>query len=160
MVGMIEFTVDASQVEAYLDSKAELIVKGLRGELNAETTNLLSYIKDDKLSGQLLHQRSGNLKNSGFSEVTETADAMTGNVSFGATVPYAAIHNYGGDIDIPAVDGKLMVFERGGATVFTRKHRAFTVYMPARNFMESSLEEKQPEILAGLQSAIDEAIAS
>jgi hypothetical protein len=28
---------------------------------------------------------------------------------------------------------------------------------PARNYMESSLEEKQPEIVAGFQSAVDQA---
>lgn len=156
---VIEFTVDASQVEQYLASKGQIIIAALRDELTAETVNLLSYIKDDKLSGQILNQRTGNLKNSGFTEVVETPDTMTGNVSFGATVPYAAIHNYGGDIDIPEVTGKLMVFERGGETIFTRSHKAFTVRMPERNYMESSLEEKQPEILAGLQGAVDGVVA-
>lgn len=160
MVNMIEFTVDPSQVEAFLGAKAELIVDSLRGELRGEMLNLLSYIKDEKLSGQLLHQRSGNLKNSGFTETTETPETLLGSVSFGRTAPYAAIHNYGGAINVPEVTGKLMVFQRDGAKIFTQRHKAFTVQMPARNYMETSLEEKQPEIVAGLQGAVDKAVAS
>lgn len=160
MVGTIEFTVDSSQVEALLDKKAEIIIASLRSELTAQTTNLLSYVKDEKLSGQVLNQRSGNLKNSGFTSFEETADTMVGNVSFGATVPYAAIHEYGGEINIPEVSGKLMVFERDGQTIFTRRHRAFTVRMPARSYLEPSLEEEGPTIIAGLQGAVDEAVAS
>ena len=159
MVGMIEFTVDASQVEEFLETRGELIVKALRAELTGEMVNLLSYVKDDKLSGQVLSQRSGNLKNSGFSEVTETADTMLGTVAFGATVPYARIHEYGGPIDIPEVADKLMVFERNGEAIFTRRHRAFTVQMPARPYLGPSLEEKTPEIMGGLQGAVNEAIA-
>lgn len=160
MVGMIEFTFDASQGELFLEKKAELIIAALRGELSGRTINLLSYIKDDKLSGQVLNQRSGNLKNSGFTEMSESSEALSGTVNFGRTVPYAAIHNYGGSIDIPEVTDKLMVFQRNGETVFTRKHRAFTVQMPARNYMESSLDENSPEIIEGLQSAADLAAAS
>lgn len=160
MVDTIEFTVHADEFEDYLEHKGELIIAALRGEVNAQTVNLLSFIKDDKLSGQLLNQRSGNLKNSGFTAVEETPETITGTVNFGVTVPYARIHNYGGTINVPEVTDKLMVFQREGITVFTRKHKAFTVTMPARNYMESSLEEKQPEILGALQGAVDEAVAS
>lgn len=167
MERIIEFTVDTSGVEGFLESKAQLIIAALRGELNLQTENLLSYIKDDKLSGQVLNVRSGALIRSGIFAVNETPETMLGMVSFGSgpstkdnLIPYAAIHNYGGDIDIPEVTGKLMVFERDGATVFTQRHRAFTVHMPARNYMESSLEEKRPEIVAGLQGAVDGVVAS
>lgn len=163
MPAMIEFTIDSSQVEAYLEKKGELIIAALRGELTEQTVNLLSYIKDEKLSGQVLNSRTDNLRRSGFNTFEETVDTLLGTVNFGSgpttrknVVPYAAIQNYGGAINVPEVTGKLMVFERGGETVFTRRHRAFTVQMPARNYMESSLEEKSPEILAGLQAAVDE----
>lgn len=140
-----------------LDRKAEAIVAAVRTEMYAQTGNLLAYIKDDKLSGQVLNQRSGNLKNSGFTAQTETAGEVTGFVGFGRTVPYAAIHNYGGTIDVPEVSGKLMVFQRQGATVFTMRHRAFTVNMPARNYLESSAEERAPIIREGFNEAVAEA---
>jgi phage gpG-like protein len=140
--------------EAFMESKAEAIVAAVRTEMNAETVNLLAYIKDEKLSGQVLNQRSGNLKNSGFIEIDQGSGQITGFVGFGRTVPYAAILNYGGTIEVPEVSGKLMVFERGGRTVFTMKHRAFTVNMPARNYLESSLEEREPVIVEGFRDAI------
>ena len=145
---------NGGEFEAFLESKAEAIVAAVKTEMNAETVNLLAYIKDEKLSGQVLNQRSGNLKNSGFIEIEEGSGQITGFVGFGRTVPYAAILNYGGSIDIPEVNGKLMVFQRAGATIFTMKHRAFTVNMPARNYLESSLEEREPVITQGFREAI------
>lgn len=159
MVGLIEFTVDSSQVEGYLERKGELIIAALRGELSDQTINLLSYVKDEKLSGQVLNQRSGNLKNSGFTEMSETAETLLGTVNFGATVPYARIHEFGGSINVPEVTDKLMVFERDGQTIFTRRHRAFTVQMPARPYLGPSLEEKSPQIIGALQGAVNEAAA-
>lgn len=145
---------NGQEIDSFLQEKAELIVGAVREQMYRTTLELLGYIKDEKLSGQLLHQRSGNLKNSGFTETTEGGGQITGFVGFGRTVPYAAILNYGGSIDIPEVSGKLMVFERGGNTVFTMHHRAFTVQMPARNYLESSLEEQTPAIEAGFDAAI------
>jgi phage gpG-like protein len=101
-----------------------------------------------------LNQRTGNLKRSGFTEVTEGATDTTGYVGFGRTVPYAAIQNYGGTI--PEVSGKLMVFERAGATVFTMRHRAFD--LPARNFLESSAIEQEPVIREEFRVAVEEAV--
>jgi phage gpG-like protein len=145
---------NGDEFEQFMETKAEAIVAAVRTEMNAETVNLLACIKDEKLSGQLLNQRSGNLKNSGFIEIEEGSGQITGFVGFGRTVPYAAILNYGGSIDIPEVSGKLMVFQRNGNTVFTMKHRAFTVTMPARNYLESSLEEREPVIVDGFREAI------
>lgn len=154
----IHIEIDTSQAVEELASKAEAIVSAVRAEMVAQTGNLLAYIKDEKLSGQLLNQRSGNLKRSGFTEVQETAESAIGYVGFGRTVPYAAIHNYGGTIHIPEVSGKLMVFERGGETVFTRRHRAFDVNMPERNYLESSATEREPIIREGFRDAIEAAI--
>lgn len=145
---------NGGEFEAFMEQKAEAIVAAVKTEMNAETLNLLAYIKDEKLSGQVLNQRSGNLKNSGFVEIEQGSGQITGFVGFGRTVPYAAILNYGGSIEIPEVSGKLMVFNRGGATVFTMKHRAFTVNMPARNYLETSLEEREPAITQGFRDAI------
>lgn len=169
MKPMIEFTIDASSLEGYLENKAQLIITALRQQLWKEMVSLESYIKDDKLSGQMLSPRTGNLRNSGFAEISSAPGTMLGTVKFGRTARYARIHNYGGDINIPEVTGKLMVFERTGEilagleskyAIFTRKHRAFTVHMPARNYMETSLEEKEPEILANLQGAVEKAAKS
>ena|SRR5579859_3216999 len=155
---MLEIQIKADDIAAAMENKAELIFSAVRGEMPAAVGNLLAYIQDSKLSGQVLNQRSGNLKRSGFTEVASGDASVTGYVGFGRTVPYAAIHNYGGSINIPEVDGKLMVFQRNGLTVFTTKHRAFTVTMPERNFLESSATEREPVIREGFREAVAEAV--
>ena len=151
---IIKIDIFTEDFASFMEEKAEMIVEAVRAEMTAATGNLLAYIKDEKLSGQVLNQRSGNLKNSGFIEQVEGGGQITGFVGFGRTVPYAAIHNYGGKINVPAVEGKLMVFQSGGETVFTMKHRAFTVEMPARNYLESSAEEQTEVITAEFRDAV------
>lgn len=155
---MLDIHIDTGQFASSLENKAELIFAACRAQMTIETGNLLAYIKDEKLSGQVLTQRSGNLVDSGRSGVTTEAQKVAGYVGFGSTVPYARIHNYGGTIEIPEVSGKLMVFERGGETIFTRRHRAFTVHMPERNFMESSVADREAAIREGFNKAISEAL--
>jgi phage gpG-like protein len=151
---MLDIKIQPGDFSAAIEHKAERIVAAVRGEMPAVVGNLLAYILDQKLSGQVLNQRTGNLKRSGFTEVTEGATDTTGYVGFGRTVPYAAIQNYGGTI--PEVSGKLMVFERAGATVFTMRHRAFD--LPARNFLESSAIEQEPVIREEFRVAVEEAV--
>jgi hypothetical protein len=155
--------------DRFLDDKADAIETALRAQMGEATTNLLSYIKDQKLSGQVLNQRTGNLKNSGHATTSSTPTEISGEITFGSgpttkdnVVPYAAIQNYGGTI--PAVEDKLMVFEGSSEVVpgvwskdlvFTRRHRAFQ--LPARNYLETSFEEREPSIIAGFQAAVDEA---
>lgn len=172
MVSRIVFKGD---FEGYLATKADRIIAALRAETKAATQELISYINNEKLSGQVLNQRTGNLKRSSFTEYEEVGTMLEGTAGYGRTVPYAAIHNYGGKIEVPAVEGKLMVFQGstnyqawGGifesvaqskALIFTTHHRAFTVNMPARNYLESSLAEEEPKIMAEYQAAVDEAVA-
>ncbi len=155
---VIDVIVHSGDVEAFLQERPELIVTALRAEMNKQTINLLSYIVDEKLQGQVLNHRTGNLANSGFTETAASGPVLEGTVGFGRTVPYAAILNYGGTINIPEVSGKLMVFQRAAATVFTRRHKAFTVTMPAHNYMESSLEERKGAIEAGFMAAVGKAV--
>ena len=155
---VLDIKISSDDMAAAMEGKAEAIFEAVRGEMPAAVGNLLAYIKDSKLSGQVLNQRSGNLKRSGFTEVTEAGSDVTGYVGFGRTVPYAAIHNYGGQINVPEVTGKLMVFQRNGETVFTTRHRAFTVTMPERNFLESSATEQEPVIQAEFREAVAEAV--
>lgn len=154
----IHLEIFTGELETFMEEKAELVVAAIRRQMHVATGDLLAYIQDEKLSGQVLNQRSGNLKNSGFTEHADTAQASIGFVGFGRTVPYAAIHNYGGTIEIPEVTGKLMVFESRGEKVFTMRHRAFTVTMPVRNYMESSAEEQTPIITEGFRVAVAETI--
>lgn len=147
-------------------TRGEAVIARLKAEMQAETINLLAYVEDNKLSGQVLNQRSGALKRSGYTEFQSTEDEIAGVIGFGSglstsqnTVPYAAIHEFGGTINVPAVDGKLMVFQKAGQTIFTTKHVAFTVHMPARPYLGPSIDENREGILARLQTAVNEELA-
>lgn len=148
------------------ESRGDAVIARLKAEMQAETINLLAYVEDEKLSGQVLHQRSGALKRSGYTAFENSEDEIAGILGFGSgpsssanTVPYAAIHEYGGTIHVPAVAGKLMVFEKAGQTIFTTRHVAFDVQMPARPYLEPSIDENREAILGRLQTAVNEELA-
>lgn len=170
----IRIEIDTTHAVEQLESKAEGIVSAVRAELIAQAGNLLAYIKDEGMMRAGLHQRSGNLKRSGFTESPGygSSGEYTAYVGFGRTVPYARILNYGGIIRVPEVEGKLMVFNRtfggpgadvpwagsAGPPIFTYRHRAFSVLMPERNYLETSAEVREPIIREGLRDAIEAAI--
>ncbi len=156
---VINVVVSTGEVQSFLANKASMIIDALRAETRAQLQNLLSYIQNEKLNGQVLNRVKGRLYKGGVTEFKEETGVFKGSVIFGRNVPYARILNYGGTINVPAVDGKLMVFERAGQTVFTTRHKAFTVQMPAHNFMESSLTEREPEIRAAYAETVQKATA-
>jgi len=155
----IAWEIDIDGLTEAFETRGDAVFARLEAEMKAETTNLLSYVKDEKLSGQVLNQRSGNLKNSGFTEVNVLDEEIEGFVGFGLTAPYAPIHEFGGTINIPAVDGKLMVFQVDGKQIFTTRHAAFTVEMSARPYLGPSIDENREGITARLQEAVGEEMA-
>jgi phage gpG-like protein len=154
---MITNTVDDSRAIR----KLAAIPAAIRGRLVKTMTSigydLTGYIQQNKLQGQVLHHRTGNLSSHVHPEFTNTETQITTRVSIDANaVPYARIHEDGGYIKVPEVRGPLMVFESGGNTVFTRRHRAFTVNMPERSYMRSGLRERAPMYLAQIDAACRE----
>ncbi len=164
---------DTEQAITALEEKAAKIGVFVRDAMPEVTGNLLAYTKDEGMMRAGLHQRSGNLKASGFTEQIETSGEVEGFVGFGRTVPYARALNYGGSWTIPEVDGKLMVFQRsfgglgaevpwagvGGGPIFTMRHREFSIQMPEYNYLESSAEAQTPVIIERFRQAAEEACA-
>jgi len=141
---------NAAQVEAYLESRYGILVGNIRRGMTAQMVGLQGYVVAQKLSGQVLKNRTGTLRRSIAWDVSQDESKILGIVYADPSVPYGPIHEYGGEIRVPEVSGKLMVFERDGQTIFTRKHKAYTVTMPERSFMRSSLEDRQDEIVRGI----------
>jgi hypothetical protein len=52
-------------------------------------------------------------------------------------LPYARIQDIGGTI--PAVDGKLMVFEIGGETIYTTKRKA--IFLKGSNYTQHAFDD-------------------
>jgi phage gpG-like protein len=153
---------NGEELAEFMATKAELIVGAVRAEMQEQTLGLLGYIKDEKLSGQVVHQRSRNLKNSGFTEVEEGGGEITGFVGFGRTVPYAAILNYGGKTSphlIQASNAQALMFvNREGNTIFAKLVHHPGSNFPERNYLETSLEERAEVIREGFEGAIQEVL--
>jgi phage gpG-like protein len=114
---------------------------------------LLRTVKESKLTGQVLHVRTGRLRRSIHKTVRSTPTDVTGIV--GTNVVYAHVHEYGFQGD-ESVRGHLRTSKLG------RKFpvRPFTrhVHFPERSFLRSTLREMEAEITTGLQVAVGKAL--
>lgn len=129
----------------------------LRREMQGIGVALVGYIRREKLSGQVLNSRSGMLKRSITNLTTEEGKTITTEVGVfpQSRVPYARIHEEGGQIRIPEYAGNVLRFSaRSGDLVFTRTRKAYVVTMPERSYIRSSLTDMSTEIVARLQTAV------
>lgn len=127
----------------------------LRQTVERETIALQSHVVEHKLSGQVLHVRSGTLRRSITYAIDESDLAITGTV--GTNLEYAAIHEYGGTINVPEIrprKAKALHFYVGGAEVFATRVRAHTVRMPERSFLRSALAERREAFLAAIRATL------
>lgn len=91
----------------------------------------------------------GALRRSVFQRVTDSSIGPSGKVGYSADVIYAAIHEFGGDINIPEivpVKAKALHFVMNGKDVFLKRVAAHTVHMPERAPLRTSLSEMAQEI--------------
>jgi phage gpG-like protein len=149
--------VDASKVVR----KFERLPVAIRGAVLRTMTkigyDLTGHIQQDKLQGQVLHHRTGNLSSHVHPQTTDSGNLITTVVGIDSNaVPYAAIHEYGGYIHVPEVSGPLMVFDKGGETIFTRRRAAFTAHMPERSYLRSGLADRKDDYLRDIDAAVGE----
>ncbi len=141
-------------------AQLDVMPGALRGGLARTMTQLsieLTLVIARKLSGQVLHVRSGALLSSLRGDMTNTETEITARIYTNS--PYAAIHEYGGTIHVPEITPKTaraLAFEVGGQTIFRMLARAHTVHMPERSFMRSALKETTPRIREELNRTFSE----
>src|SRR5260370_1267916 len=145
---------------ARLDAMPAQIRAALVRKVTALALLLEAKVKGDKLSGQVLNVVSGALRRSIFNEVQQSDTAVTGKVASSGDVKYAAIHEFGGTINVPEISakGKALAFMMGGKQVFFKKVAAHTITMPERSFMRSSLKDMESQIREGLTEAVREGL--
>lgn len=142
---MITVQIEDSAVRLKLDSMPESIRSGVRTRVGVLAEKLRSHIASDKLRGQVLNRRTGHLGDSLFYKVDDTAEGITGTVSTGKDVHYAAIHEYGA------------VFERVVTMAWGRQvknPRNVTFHYPERSFMRTGLADMREEIVTSLRDAV------
>lgn len=118
----------------------------LTNAVRDETIYEAGYVKDRKLSGQVLNVRTGTLRRSitfgaGTSRIEVGLNRIMGIV--GTNVIYGAIHEFGGLVHRVSSLGK-----------------AFTAHYPARSFLRTTLQENAERIRRVLTDAVKRAIGA
>jgi hypothetical protein len=157
---MITFTLTgAVDVLAQLETRRAALFGALVERINYWDLMLQQRIQR-KLSGEVLHQRSGKLKRSIEvipAVVDEAAGAIAGKVvGAGGPAWYGKLHEYGTPdrtYTIYPVTKKALRFIIDGKVIFA-KSVTVTRGTKERSFMRSSLAELKPDVLAGLQETV------
>ncbi len=122
--------------------------------------DLQNNVQQNKLSGQVLKVRSGSLKSSIDVETDQSAAAITATVS--TNLDYAAAQEYGfsGTVGVRAslrqikeAFGRPIAEKTIGVSAHSRR-----VDLPERSFLRSALDDMAPDISAGVEDALREAI--
>ncbi len=161
----MSFHVEVSEaaVQAMLGEKETAMEQQLIDWADYCAASLLMRVQE-KLAGEVLHIRSGDLIRS---LVMHAAQASGLGVESSVEIPrtseawiYGMAHEYGGTgfYEILPKQADLLAFVAGGEMVFARKVN----HPPAieRSYMRSSLNEKREEFYAELQKMVAEVIAA
>jgi len=115
---------------------------------------LAIYIQEQKLSGQILKEKTGNLKESITpEEPVITSDGVAGRVYQDANIAiYGRILNDGGIIDHPGSD-KFQAFMTATGMVFTHGTKPHQIPIPAFQYMQSALADMRQSIIDEISQA-------
>ncbi len=145
-----------------LRRKPEEIVFALRNSLNSALLMLERFIKTQKLSGQVLHRRTGALANAVHTNLARVEGrTIRGEVTAAGSPAslYGRVFEVGGSGAYPilSVRARALKFVSGGETIF-RKQVMHPQQM-MRAFMRPSAEENAASIREQLQAALDAELA-
>ena len=123
---------------------------------------LVAEVKSQKLSGQVLRNRTGRLRRSiHMTGVTDSGNEISGVV--GTNVEYAAAHEYGftGTVTVKAHMRKIT--QAWGKSLKNPRQVSVSshgrqVNLPEKSFLRSALKEMAPGFIARLQTDINEAL--
>jgi phage gpG-like protein len=123
---------------------------------------LSNKIKFEKLSGQVLKNRTGTLRRSITPTVKEGGSSVTGEVA--TNIEYAGVHEFGysGSQSVKAHLRTIkQAFGRPLKSPVTQNVSAHSrhVNFPERSFMRTALNEMEPQIRAQFESALSEVIS-
>jgi phage gpG-like protein len=159
---MIDFAVTGDdRVITMLRASVPRITNNVRESMGRIVLRLTRYVKESKLSGQVLKNRTGTLRRKINGRVTEDSTGITG--SSGVKLSYAAAHEYGFDGTVSVKAHLRMVrvaFGKALASPVQAQVGAFSRHMrlPERSFLRSSLRDLRPEIFADLDKAVSGAV--
>jgi len=148
---MLEIQITGTEaIAANLQSMPDRVNTALQGALQSLADQLVSYVQENKLSGQVLNRRSGALASS----IVGTVDGVT--CSIGSDMPYAAFWEYG-FTGTESVRSYIRKRQKGGEVAV----RAFTrmIDQAPRSYLQSALDENGDLINSTVNDAIKQASA-
>jgi hypothetical protein len=145
----IDFEGTDVTVLAWMRGQTDGFTQKMLRKMNYLMLRLQQKIVGEKLSGQVLNQRSGLL--AGGVQVIPAeieGDVLVSGVS--SLTWYGIVHEEGPHTIVP-VNKKWLRFMMNGKEVFAK-----SVFLPERKFMRPALGEMRNEILHGLSEAMNE----
>jgi HK97 gp10 family phage protein len=142
-----------------LDQVPGKVAAALRRAVEAEAIKLTAYVKEQKLSGQVLNMQTGTLQRSIDYQLQDDGDRIAASV--GTNLIYAAIHEYGGTTRTHVIEArnvKALAFQMSGQDVFCKRVNHPGSHMPERSFLRSALSENADSIKAAIVQAVAEGV--
>lgn len=148
-----------AEVVAALEEMPGSVREALITEITDLTLGLQSYIITDKLHGQVLNQRTGNLAGSiKAADPVVEGDSVRGEVFSSGDVKYAAFWEFGfhGDEEVRAFQRLYTSIDdgKGEKTIADVKAHTRHVSQDARSFMRTGLADQSEQIIQGLRDAV------
>lgn len=148
-----------AQVVARIGSLSARLRQQIVDDMRRLWFGLQAAVITEKLSGDPLHRRTGNLASSinvggsqSTSEFIEGQDEIVGRV--GTNDRYGKLHEYGGTFAVPAHERQItMVFGRP-VTPHAVLVKAHNVTFPERSFLRSTLRDRSSQIRATLAKSV------
>ena len=141
------------EVQRQLDTLAEDLKAQASQEMVLRTGEAVRDWIKENIRTELWRHPTGALENSVFATVMTNDEGAICYVGPNTTeIPYAMIHEYGGDIYPKRAKALHWVDERG-------EHFAKHVHIPARPYILPAFYDHQEEILEIMDQVLDEAIA-
>jgi len=161
--------VDDSRVRARFDKFPTALQSALAVHVERFVIYLQSYVRENKLSGDPLHRRTGNLSASiNYTPVQITGHSVESSV--GTNLPYGRVHELGGTFTIPAYmhpgrkagadikEAGLSVKNPSSFRYEPYLVRAHTATYPMRAFLRPSLRETKGVFSAEISAAVVDSI--
>ena len=151
MSGISVTIVGREEILARFRSLASRVPNVVRARMLLEMSKTAEFIRAEKLSGQLVKNRTGTLRRSIHPDAEASGSTITGIV--GTNVEYAKYLERGTAAhEITPKSAKVLAFKKGGEMVFARhvNHPG----IQARRFLAGSIEERTSAIVAGLRESV------
>jgi phage gpG-like protein len=161
-VNVIGSVTGVAATQAAIGKRSEDMMAAIRATITSLSLKLLTRVKEQKLTGQVLNVRTGRLRRSITSEVETQGGQIVGMV--GTNVEYAAAHEMGGAVDQRVRAHMRTAKQARGKAIknphaaMVRAHTRHIVY-PKRSFLRSALDEMQTQIQSELARAVESAHA-